>query len=208
MTVVRIIDTVTEWIRDTICPQIKLKVPPEIETEATDQDYDFQLATPAAFSLYVPTQEKLPPSIPSPFPSICVRFLEGADDIGAERGSIGIQLYFSAWDPGTHSKDVLHQNPNNAMEYRRWSGPEAEDYFRRTGDGWRDVWNMVDIAIRELESATNISGLVIDRSQPIKFGPLTEQEAIADYYPFWFAWASFYIQYPITRNIRGVEEFL
>ena len=208
MTVVRIIDTITEWVRDTICPQIKLKVPPDSETDATDQGYEYQLVNPAAFSMYVPTKEKLPPDIPSPFPSVCVRFMEGADDLGRYEGNIGIQLCFSAWDPGTHSKDILIPNPDNGLEFRQWTGEEAEAYFKRNGDGWRDVWNMVDIALRELESVTNIGGLVIDRSTAVKFGPLTEQEAIADFYPFWFAWLSFSVQYPVTRNIRDVEEFL
>lgn len=54
-------------------------------------------------------------------------------------------------------------------------GPEAEEYFDRNGDGWRDAWNLVDIALREIESRTNIAGYEIDRSTPVKFGPLTEQ---------------------------------
>ena len=67
---------------------------------------------------------------------------------------------------------------------------------------------MVDIALREVESVTNIDGLVIDRSVPVKFGPFTEQESIPDFYPFWFAWVSFSVSYPITRNIRDIENLL
>ena len=55
---------------------------------------------------------------------------------------------------------------------------------------------------------TNIDGLVIDRSVPVKFGPFTEQESIPDFYPFWFAWVSFSVSYPITRNIRDIENLL
>lgn len=208
MTVVGIIDTITDWARETICPQIRLKVPPDSETDATDADYVYQLANPAAFAMYVPTREKLPPNVLSPFPSICVRFMEGADDIGSFSGNIGIQLCFSAWDPGLHHKDILIPDKDNCLEYRQWSGREADAYFRRTGDGWRDVWNMVDIALRELESTTNIGGLVIDRGTAVKYGPLAEQDNIPDYYPFWFAWVSFSVQYPVTRNIAGVEQFL
>lgn len=66
---------------------------------------------------------------------------------------------------------------------QQWTGPEAEEYFDRNGDGWRDAWNFVDIALREIESRTNIAGYEIDRSTPVKFGPLTEQEAIPDFTP-------------------------
>ena len=206
MTVVDIIDTITGWVEKTICPQIKLKVPPDSEIDATDQGYEYQLANPTAFSMYVPTKEKLPPNVVSPFPSICIRFMEGADDIGSFRGNIGIQFCFSAWDPGLHRKDVLIPDKDNCLEYHQWSGKEAEAYFRRTGDGWRDVWNMVDICLRELENVTNINGIVIDRSTAVKFGPLAEQEAIPDYYPFWFAWVSFSVQYPVVRNLGDVED--
>ena len=67
---------------------------------------------------------------------------------------------------------------------------------------------MADIAIREIESVTHIDGLVIDRSVPVKFGPLTEQEAIPDYYPFWFAWVSFALQYPLSRNVEDLSKYL
>lgn len=208
MTIANILDRVTGWVEKTICPQILLKVPPADENAATDAGYQYQRVNPAAFPMYVPTKEKLPPGILSPIPSICVRFTDGADDIGKWRGGVNIQLCFSAWNPGVHGEDVVLPNPENAMEPKRWTAPEAAEYFRRSGDGWRDVWNMVDVALREIESVTNIDGLVIDRGVPVKFGPLTEQEAIPDYYPFWFAWVSFTLNYPISRDVAGVSEFL
>lgn len=208
MTVVRILDALTKWAQESICPKIMLKVPPDNEKAATDAGYEYKRANPVAFAMYVPTKEKLPPAIISPFPSICVRFMEGADNLATNKGSIGIQLCFSTWDPGTHGEDVILPNPENGLEPKKWTEPEADTYFQRGGEGWRDVWNMVDIALREIEIVTNIDGLVIDRNTPVKFGPLTEQEAIPDYYPFWFAWVSFSVVYPITRPIRDVEEFL
>lgn len=208
MTVVCVLDTLTKWARENICPKIRLKVPPADEKAATDAGYEYQLTNPAAFTMYVPSKEKLPPAILSPIPSVCVQFIEGTDNLSDGKGSIGVQLSISTWDPGTHGEDILLPNPENPMEPKRWTGQEADAYFRRNGDGWRDVWNMVDIALREIESVTNIDGLVIDRSVPVKFGPFTEQESIPDFYPFWFAWVSFTVTYPITRVIRGVEEFL
>lgn len=208
MSVVHIVDTVTEWVQEHICQGIKLKVPPSDESAATDAGYEYSLVTPTAFSLFVPAKDKLPPSIISPLPSVCVRILDGADDLGSVRGSIGLQLSFSTWDPGIHGKDILKpvKGENNAFE--QWTGAEAEAYFRKNGGGWRDAWNWVDIALREIESTTYIGDYAIDRTGGVKYGPLTEQESIPDYYPFWFAWVNFRLTYPLFRNNDEVLKFL
>lgn len=185
MSVVHVIDAISEWAQKNICDLVTLKVPPENE-EANDEGYTYQTAHPAAFPLYVPTSEKLPPSIHSSFPSLCVRFVKGTDELSGNTGHLDVQFCFSAWDPGTH-------------------GPNS---FTRNGDGWRDVWNFVDTALRAVESVTNINGYTIDRETPIEFGPLTEQEAIPDYYPLWFAWVSFRVKYPLRRNIEDLKQYL
>lgn len=186
MSIVNILDAVTEWARDNICQKIELKVPPK-NSEPNDFDYEYQMANPVAFTMYVPAEDKLPKNIPSAFPSLCVRFIEGQDDVADMTGTIGIQLLLSVWSPGIHT---------------------ADKKFERNGDGWRDVWNFTDIAVRAIESTTNISGYKIDRSMPVKFGPLTEQEAVPDYYPFWFTWVTFQLTYPLLRNIEKAQEFL
>ena len=198
MSVVHVIDTLTEWARQNICEQINLKVPPE-NTAPDDSGYSYNLATPAAFAMYVPTSDKLPPGSHPPFPSLCVRFVTGQDVPADGGGSVEVQFCFSAWDPGTHGEDEFL--PNGDGTYRRGKGGA----FWRNGDGWRDAWNFVDIALREVESVTNIGGYTIDRAKPVKFGPLTEQEAIPDFYPMWFAWLSFTVNYPLRRNIQELQ---
>ncbi|WP_306541988.1 hypothetical protein [Acidaminococcus intestini] len=205
MSVVHMLDTLTEWARQNICEQIKLKVPPE-NTAPDDSGYAYNLATPAAFAMYVPTSDKLSPGIHAPFPSLCVRFVTGQDVPAEGSGSVEVQLCFSAWNPGTHGEDVFLPNGDGTMH--RWTGEDADAYFKRNGDGWRDAWNFVDIALRAVESVTNIGGYAIDRAKSVKFGPLTEQEAIPDFYPMWFAWVSFTVNYPLRRNIQGIQEFL
>lgn len=206
MSVVGILDDVTAWVQEAVCSQIKLKMPPE-DREPDDAGYAYQRISPTAFALYLPAKDKLPPSVLSPFPSVCVRFLAGADNMAASQGSVGIELLFSTWNPGTHGKDILLPNLDDPLRPIQWTGEEANAYFQRLGDGWRDAWNFVDIALREIESRTEIAGYQIDRSVPVKFGPLAEQEAIPDFYPFWFAWASFTLTYPLRRN-RSFEQFL
>lgn len=206
MSIVDHIDTLAEWARDNICARVKLKQPPEDLDAPTDGAYEYTLVTPATFGMYVPTSEKLPPNIHSPFPSLCVRLTSGQDSMNVGDGYADIQFCFSTWDTGIHGKDVLLPDGNGRV--KPWTSEEADSYFRRSGEGWRDAWNFVDTALRAIESVTNINGLSIDPTTPIKFGPLTEQEAIPDMYPTWFAWISFRVTYPIVRNNLDFQKFL
>lgn len=205
MSIVKILDDVTEWARQNICSKIELKVPPK-NSEPNDYEYDYKLANPVAFTMFVPTEDRLPKNTPSAFPSLCVRFIEAEDDFASMKGTVGIQFLLSAWNPGTHGQDMIAPQPGDGLTWV--SDPDAKNSFERNGEGWRDIWNFTDIAVRAVESATNISGYEIDRSVPVKFGPLTEQEAVPDYYPFWFTWVTFQLTYPLRRNIEDVQEFL
>ena len=206
MSVVHILDSVTEWAQETICSQIKLKVPPENETEPTDVGYNYKLVAPVAFPLYVPASDKLPPGVLSPIPSVCVRFLEGTESLTSSKGTIGMQLCFSTWDPGIHSKDILL--PDGQGGAKQWTGEKADAFFRRSGAGWRDAWNFVDIALRALGNNLTAGGFAIDRSIPVKFGPLTDAGNIVEAYPLWFAWVSFSLSYDLRRNVAELQNFL
>lgn len=205
MSIVKILDDVTTWARQNICSKIELKVPPK-NTEPNDYEYQYKTANPVAFTMYVPTEDKLPANIPSAFPSLCVRFIEGTDDLSQMCGTIGIQFLLSVWNPGTYGPDRLDPSSDNVLNWQQ--NPDTDSQFERNGNGWRDVWNFTDIAVRAVESVTNISGYAIDRTIPVKFGPLTEQEAVPDFYPFWFTWVTFQLKYPLLRDIEQVQEFL
>ncbi len=205
MSIVKILDDVTDWARKNICSKIELKVPPK-NTEPNDNGYEYETANPVAFTMYVPTEDKLPKNIPSAFPSLCVRFLKGTDNLSEMKGTIGIQFLLSTWNPGKHSADnFVMQNGDPFIWVKDQSTTEK---FERNGDGWRDAWNFTDIAVQAVESVTNISGYKIDRSIPVEFGPLTEQEAVPDYYPFWFTWVTFQLTYPLLRKIENAQEYL
>ena len=206
MSVVHVIDTIAEWAQANICDLVKLKQPPADLDAPDDAGYEYTLVNPAVFPMYVPTKEKLPPSIHSPFPFLLVQFTSGQDNVASSSGFVDLQLSFSAWNPGIHGRDVFTNNGDGT--HRQWSGEEAAAYYKRTGGGWRDAWNFTDVALRAIESVTNIGGYVIDRETPVKFGPLTEQEAIPDFYPMWFAWLSFRVNYPLVRNIKEIQDFL
>lgn len=198
MAVVNVLDKITEWVQTNICADIKLKMPPDDERAATDAGYDYKLITPQAFPLFVPAKDKTPPGVLSNFPSVCVRFLEGEELLSKSEGSINIQLCFSTWDTGHHKRDII-----NSAKSREPVPP-----FQRNAEGWRDAWNFVDIALRKLGNSLTVGGFEIDRETPIKYGPLTEQGEIIEDYPFWFAWASFSVKYPIRRNVKEINDFL
>lgn len=202
MSVVRLIDKLTEWAQQNICERIQLKVPPKNEAP-NDADYAFELTTPVAFPMYVPTEEKLPPTIRSNHPSLCVRFLNGEDAPASNSGSLTVQFCFSTWDPGLHRKDRFNPNGNGTFK------PDTAEKFQRSIDGWRDAWNFVDIARRAVESTVIISDeYTIDRTSPVEYGPLTDQNAIVESYPFWYAWISFKVNYNLRRNVVEIQNLL
>lgn len=204
MSIVKILDDVTAWVQENICDKIKLKAPPDDDTEAVDAGYEYRLVTPAAFSLFVPTKDKLPPAILAPIPSLCVRFMEGSDALDGSSGSINLQFAFSTWDVGLHSRDIFYKLPDGSFK----RGAKEADFFKLTGSGWRDAWNFVDLALREIESTTSIAGYELDRSTAVQYGPLAEQENIPDYYPFWFCWVNFTLKYPLIRNVDDIQKYL
>ena len=208
MTTTGILDIVTDWARENICSKILLKAPPDDDADPTGAGYDYKRVNPGAFAMYLPSREKVEPGAAPPIPSICVQCTEGEDNLSTYRGIMRLQLSFCTWSPGTYGGDMVEPNPEDYLRPKKWPEDKAKAYFVRTGDGWRDAWNMVDITLREIESVTNIGGLVIDRGTPIKYGPFTEQKQTIDFYPFWYAWVGFTLQYPIQRNIRGVESLL
>lgn len=193
MAVVDTLDRVAKWVQENVCADIKLKMPPADDDAPTDEGYDYKLVTPTAFPLFVPSKDKLPPGVISHYPAVCVRFMEGEETLSNREGSIGMQLVFCTWDTGLHSKDVLRG--------------DAEG-FHRNAEGWRDAWNFVDIALRKLGSSLTVGGFELDRTVPIKFGPLTEQGEIVEAYPLWFAWVSFSIKYPVLRCVDEIENSL
>ena len=208
MTVVGILDTIVEWAKSEVCSKIRLKSPPEDDGESNSAGYDYKLITPACFPFFVPSKDKLPPSISTPIPSLCVRILEGDDNLAESRRMAVVEFAFSTWSTGTHGKDFFLKHLADGMRRVQWTGEEAEKHFTRNNEGWRDAWNWVDIALREIENTPSIGGIEIDRAAGVKFYPFKEQESIPDYTPFWFTGIQFTVKLPLVRNVVEYEELL
>ena len=85
---------------------------------------------------------------------------------------------------------------------------EGVDRNVKNGEGWRDAWNFVDTALRLIENAEYLGDLRVIKEKGITFGPVTEQDAVPDFYPYWFAWAEFSVEETLTRNPKSYQHLL
>ena len=194
MTLVQSIDKVVAWLNENVCPQIFFKLPDDYRNGT---DYDVEFVKPAAFPLYVPGKDRLPPSVPAPIPSVCVQLMEGSDDLLTRKRQLQIRLCLACWNPGEHSGEVLHPregaNTPGGYSYYQRKG-EAEQTYARNMEGWRDSFNFADLVLREVENAEYIAGHRLVKESGIKFGLFTEDGNIWDYYPYWHNWISFTLE--------------
>lgn len=205
MSIVNSIETVREWLEATVCPMVQLKLP---DDSATDASYPYKLVNPTAFSLFVPSKDRLPPKVPAPIPSVCVQLVEGDDNMIQSARNIKIRLCFSAWDPGFHGLDFYYPKNDGSGAYIQQHNEEAKAFFQKNGEGWRDAWNFVDTALRMIENAEYIDRLRVAKENGISFGPVSEQDAVPDFYPYWFAWVEFTVEEALTRAPKDYQHLL
>lgn len=209
MTLVQIMDIVVNWLNDNVCDQIALKLP---DDSRNDDDYGVKFVSPAAFPLYVPGKDRLPPSVPAPIPSVCVQLMEGSDDLLKSKRQLQIRLCLACWNPGEHGGEIFHPQKNpqaiGGYSYYRVTGEAAEKYSRNM-EGWRDSFNFADLVLRELENTEYIAGLRVVKESGIKFGLFTEDGNIWDYYPYWHNWIGFTLEAGVvTRPPEKYTDYL
>lgn len=209
MTLVQSIDKVVEWLRESVCSQITLKLPDDYRN---DNDYDVKLVTPAAFPLYVPGKDRLPPSVPAPIPSVCVQLMEGNDDLLNKKRQLQIRLCLACWNPGEHGSEVLQARKNaNALggfSFYSVTGEGTQTYARNM-EGWRDSFNFADLVLKELEGTEYIMGHRLVKESGIKFGLFTEEGNIWDYYPYWHSWITFTLEAGVvSKTPENYEKYL
>ena len=167
---------------------------------------------PAAFPLYTPGKDRLPPNVRAPIPSVCVQLTEGNDDLLKRQRRLQLRLCLACWNPGEHGGEVLHPRKNEAAlggySYYRATGEAAKTYTRNM-NGWRDSFNFADLVLREIENAEYIAGHRLVKEQGIKYGLFTEEGNIWDYYPYWHNWITFTLEAGVTATTpKQYEDFL
>lgn len=200
MTLVQCIDKLVKWLNDNVCNQITLKLPDDYKN---DTEYDVEYVNPAAFPLYVPGQDRLPPSVPAPIPSICVQLMEGSDDLLKKKRQLQLRLNLACWNPGEHGSEVLHARPNadalGGYSYYSVTGEGAQTYARNM-EGWRDSFNFMDLVLREIGGTEYIAGLRLLKETGFKYGLFTEEGNIWDFYPYWHSWITFTLECGVVEK--------
>ena len=133
MLLVESIDKVVAWLNENVCSQIQLKLPDDYKN---DKEYAVEYVQPAAFPLYTPGKDRLPPNVRAPIPSVCVQLTEGSDDLLKRQRRLQIRLCLACWNPGEHGGEVLHPRKNETAlggySYYRLTGKAAQTYTRRS----------------------------------------------------------------------------
>lgn len=165
MTTINNLEVVADWLREEVCSNLTFKKPND---DNVGCDYDYTLVHPDVHILYAPTKDILPEKR-LVAPSILVQFDNQRDFPKQSKGLMHFTLGFSIWNPGMH---------DNGM-------------YERNGEGWRDVWNFVDYTKDAIEKTELIKHIRVRLDEGIETGPAKVQGAIADYYPYWFAYLNF-----------------
>lgn len=203
MSIVNSIDTITDWARENICSKIMLKVPSSNGKDGKDYNDEYGLKNPEAFSIYIPPQNRNQPSpavVAAPdidrpnCPCLCVKMTASDDRLMEHKRKMKIMFMFCAWEPGLHRKDMWIPNGDGTFSYLE------SDEFRRNTDGWRDACNLLDIALRELESVYTIGNLRIIHEDNIQSGPMSDQEIYPANHPYFFAWCEFAVEEALMRK--------
>lgn len=196
MQVVQSIQQVMDWLEANVCPKVTLKVPPEAATRDA-AGYEWEQGHPSVHGMYWPVgRSDCAPGARYPHPGILVQLVEGTDSMRGEDTTMRIRLHLSAWNPGRHAQDTwspldskVHDADGAAAAYGYYERGEEPTFDPYRDDGWRDAWNFCDVLRRELREAREIGdGLAIDRTEDMTFGPYSEQGAVIDLYPYFFAW--------------------
>lgn len=195
MAIVTTVDAVRDWIESAICSKVEFKVP---DNDVVDEGYEYKLAHPAAFAMYMPTEDKLPEGVESTVPSVTIRVTEGTDTLAKGRREMKVTLLFATWSPGLHAGDYLtsvtYERDGNGVITRVTTRQRQDaELFNIDAEGWRDAWNFVDTAVRIIEDTEYLGGYRFMKERGLTFAPVASQEATPDYFPFWFANVEFYI---------------
>lgn len=184
MSVVNTLEQVVLWAKKTICSKVELKLP---DDRKAGDSYPYKLVNPSCHPVYVPTKDRTPPASDDvPIPSLCVQLLPSTET--RKGGILRLRFAFLVWDPGQHAKDVFRPGDEGLRQVK-------DEKFIRTSDGWRDVYNFLDIAMRELRLSESIGDYSLDDEKGIDYGPYTIEGDVPSFYPYWYAWCEFDLRY-------------
>ena len=185
MAVVRQLDKLKTWLETEICPQFKFK---QADDKNVDVTYPYELVNPNVFIMYVPPKELIGEA--NRVPSICIQLEDGSESMAEASGVLNLRLQFATFNPGNH------------YDYG------IDRVFDTNVEGWRDVWNFVDYTMMKIRNTELIDDLRIVKENGIKYGPISDQGQIPNFYPYYFAWMTFSVEYGIPSSKAQIRELL
>lgn len=188
MTIVQCLESITDWLNQKVCPRVRLKRPCDYEQGTL---YDFEEVSPTAFAMFLPGNDKLPEGVPSQCPYILVQLVDGGQDLVRENDRMNVQLSFMTWNPGVHPDE-------NGMT----------DEYRRTADGWKDVWGFLERTITDIENAEYLNGVRFVKEAGVKYGQFAKDGQIADTYPYFYAWTTMTVERGLNRTESAYSQLL
>ena len=201
MAIVDDLNRIRDWFQAEICDRLQLKLP---EDANGDTGYSYELVKPAAFALYTPTKDRLPPNVRAPIPSLCIRLIEGEHKPQEASNTMRLIVNFCTWNPGEHGKDqFIPIEPGAGI---KGYNQRATDEYKRTAEGWQDVFSFIDVTLRTIEQAEYIAGMRVVSEDGIQYGMTSDKDGLDDFYPYWLAWITFTVRAGNVRNRH--EDFL
>lgn len=171
MSIDLVLKEVQTFFNEEICANFTFKRPPSVEGMDTE-NYDYELVQPQAYLMYPPTKDKLP--------SVTIQVDEGEVSRNTSSGELKLRFLFGTWSNGRH-----YINSETGARC-----------FEDNSEGWHDAWNFVDRAIDVLCHTTHFGDKVrIKHEDRIRVGGMKEDNVLANYYPYWFAWVTCTVQY-------------
>jgi hypothetical protein len=211
MTVVETINALTAWADANICEGVKLKKRPDGGKDfPTSGDAPVELVKPASWPLFVPTAERKSPRGTAPtIPSLCVEIMPPAkDDPQRTTRTMTVRLSLAAWNPGVQEVD----GPIDAKGFTEPDAPNGDaPAYEPTMDGWKDVFNFLDAALRAVETTDRIGDeLRILHEEGFEWGPFEDPDfrEPVNLYPYWFAWVSFKVEAALLRSRPNLDGLL
>ena len=184
MAVVKQLEKIKSWFETEICPQFKFK---KADDENVDAAYPYELVSPNVFILYVPPVELIDTHR---VPSVCIQFDGGNESMAKANGVLNLRLQFATFNPGEHYDYGVDRS------------------FDANTEGWRDVWNFVDYIMKKLRDTELIGDLRIVKENGIQFGPISDSGQIPNFYPYYFAWMTFSVEYGTLPSKAQIRELL
>ncbi len=207
MTTVKAMDTICSYLKDNVCPKIQYLVPAEKDAG----DYIPNYKNPEVFAFYEPSKSRMPPGITHTVPGIVVILKKRTDDLISGKSEFDIELSFCIWKPGEYisNKEVdLQQIVSYSEQMQIEYASKGDKKYTRTEDGWKDVYNFIDEVRQGVVHDGQMGNLKIKMDVPIQYGPYTQDKAIVDAYPYYYAWLTLTLETIVTPIGTKLDEFL